>query len=162
MVNPELLLRTDVYDEFLDHAVQVSISDLQEALKQWPGVFWNSYSQKYGIKIKEFPYEARNGFFIDIKERLATHRFTSSGIVRRDRLFEEKEYEKIVLEQYRPTWYDIQDAIRCYSVVITSVSNLDEPIAVEKFGLYNSWGSISSTDPFHRPRLIKATWKENQ
>ena len=162
MINPELLLRIAVYHEFLDHAVQVSIEDLQEALKDWPGVFWNSYSQKYGVKIKEFPYEARNGFFIDTKNRVATYRFTSSGIIRRDRLFEEKEYEKIVLKQYQPTWYDSQDAVRCYSVVITSIHKLNKPIAVENFGLYNSWGRISPTDPFHGPRLIKATWKENQ
>jgi hypothetical protein len=160
MTNPELLLRTDVYKEFREHAVQISMNDLHEALVQLPGVFWNAYSQKYGVKIKEFPYEARNGFFIDTGNRVATHRFTSSGIVRRDRIFDEREYEQIVIKPYQATWYDLKDAIRCYSVVITSINKLKEPIAVENFGLYNSWGKVSSTDPFHRPRLIKATWKE--
>ncbi|MHA2031981.1 MAG: hypothetical protein ACW99A_06445 [Candidatus Kariarchaeaceae archaeon] len=161
MKNPELLLRSSIVDEFSYKAVLINLDELIDVLKKWPGVWWNAYSQKYGNKIKEFPYEARNGFFIDINKRMATHRFTSSGIVRRDRIFDEKEYEKIVIEQYQPTWYDIEDAVRCYSVLITSINELDDPIPVENFGLFNSWGRVSSTDLFHRPRLIKATWKEN-
>jgi hypothetical protein len=161
MKNPELLLRTSVVDEFSIGAVQIHIDDLVDALKFWPGVWWNAYSQKYGNKIKEFPYEARNGFFVDMEKRVATHRFTSSGIIRRDRIFDEKEYEKIVPKQYQSTWYDMKDAVRCYSVLITTINELDNPIPVENFGLYNSWGKISSTDQFHRPRLIKATWQQS-
>lgn len=162
MMKPEILLRKTIVEEFRDKSVQVSVDDLELALQKWPGVWWNAYSQQYGIEIKKFPYEARNGFFIDSESRVATHRFRSSGIVRRDKLFEEKEYEKIVLKPYQAAWYDISDAIRCYSVLITSIKKLTQTIEVEEFGLYNSWGRVSSQDQFHRPRLIKATWKDEE
>lgn len=156
--NPELLVRKVIFKDFRESAIQIGISELQKALEHWPGVWWNAYSEKYGFKIKEFPYEARNGFFIDTKQRIATHRFDSSGIARRDQLFTEPDYSKIVLPQYRKTWFDIDDAVRCYSILITKITTLEETISVNSFGLYNSWGRVSNNDKFKRPRLIKATW----
>ena len=162
MEKPEILLRTTVVEEFSYKSTNIALNYIIEALHKWPGVWWNAYSQKYNVEIKKFPYEARNGFFIDVERRVATHRFTSSGIARRDELFEVKEYEKIVLEPYQKLWYDVSDAIRCYSILVTSVKELSKPIEVEKFGLFNSWGKVSSQDQFHRPRLIKATWDEKE
>lgn len=158
---PELLLRTQILDEYKENSVQVEIEDLMEALKSWPGVWWNAYSQQYGVKIKEFPYEARNGFFIDVENRVALYRFESKGILRRDKLFSEPEYAKIVLPAYRERWYDVDDATRCYAVLITKIKELKDPIPVENFGLFNSWGRVSTKDKFHHPRPIKATWRDN-
>ena len=114
MDKPEILLRTTVVEEFSYKSTNIALNYIIEALSKWPGVWWNAYSQKYNVEIKKFPYEARNGFFIDVERRVATHRFTSSGIARRDELFEVKEYEKIVLEPYQKLWYDFSDAWQLY------------------------------------------------
>ncbi|OLS28933.1 MAG: hypothetical protein HeimC2_03710 [Candidatus Heimdallarchaeota archaeon LC_2] len=162
MERPEILLRTTIVEEFAHKSTHITLDEIIKALQNWPGVWWNAYSQKYGIEIKKFPYEARNGFFIDVDKRMATHRFSSSGIVRRDELFEEKEYEKIVLKPYQKLWYDLSDANRCYAVLITSIRKLSTPINVEDFGLFNSWGRVSPQDQFHRPRVIKASWNDEE
>ncbi|MCH8905727.1 MAG: hypothetical protein IH840_01455 [Candidatus Heimdallarchaeota archaeon] len=157
---PELLLRKTITEEYQDlKTVHITLDDLQEALRGWPGVWWNAYSQKYGVQVKLFPYEARNGFFIDIDKRMATHRFTSKGIMRRDQLFDNPNYSKIVIPQYRETWFDLDDATRTYAILITSLVALEDPIPIHKFGLFNSWGKVSSNDHLHHPRLIKASWK---
>ncbi|MHA2090399.1 MAG: hypothetical protein ACW98K_06025 [Candidatus Kariarchaeaceae archaeon] len=156
--NPELLLRLTVLNEYKENAVQATIKDLEEMLEVVPGTWWNAYSQKYGVKIRPFPYPARNGFFIDVEHRLALYRFESKGIMRRDELFDEESYTKIVAPVYRSTWFDVKDATRCYAVLISKIETLATPIPVENFGLYNSWGKVSVADKFHHPRLIKATW----
>ena len=58
MIAPELLLRTTIVEDYSKNSIQASIDDLIEHLKSFPGVIWNAYSQKYGVMIKEFPYEA--------------------------------------------------------------------------------------------------------
>jgi hypothetical protein len=158
MSTPELLLRISILDEYKDYAIQAEIADLEEMLEVMPGTWWNAYSQKYGTKIRPFPYSARNGFFFDIQSRKALYRFESKGIARRDELFHEEDYTKIVPPVYRSTWFDLDDATRCYSVLITSIEKLLKPVPVEDFGLYNSWGKVSTKDKFHHPRLIKPTW----
>lgn len=157
-IQPELLLRKTVLDEYKDHAIQASIEDLQDMLEKYPGTWWNAYSQEYGVKIREFPYEARNGFFIDVDRRVCTHRFISKGISRRDKLLTEDAYTRIVPPVYRETWFDVDDATRTYAVLISDIEKLDVEIPVEEFGLWNSWGKVSKTDKFHHPRLIKPTW----
>ena len=161
MIAPELLLRTTVVEDYSENSIQASIDDLIEHLKSFPGVIWNAYSQKYGVMIKEFPYEARNGFFIDLNTRTCTHRFISKGIMRRDKLFEEDIYKQLVPKIYRPNWFDTNDAIRSYAIIITNIEKLEEEVSVSNFGLFNSWGKVSNGDEFHHPRLIKASWKEN-
>lgn len=159
MENPELLLRKKIYSGYQLNAIQLTIDDLIDKLKESPGVWWNAYSQMYGIQVKEFPYPARNGFFIDAKERIATHRFISKGIARRDTLFEEEIINQLIPDKYKKNWFDYDDAIRCYSVLISNIYKLSKPIAVEEFALFNSWGHISPKDNFHHPRLIKPTWE---
>lgn len=157
-IKPELLLRTSLVDEYKEHAILATIEDLQLMLEDHIGTWWNAYSQEYGVTVREFPYEARNGFFIDVDQRVCTHRFESKGIVRRDKILQDKAYAKIVPPPYRKTWFDLKDATRTYSVLISDIYKLDRPIRVENFGLFNSWGKVSSTDKFHHPRLIKPTW----
>lgn len=160
-IQPELLLRRTVLDEYAENAIQADIDeDMMTFLEDNPAVWWNAYSQKYGTIIREFPYEARNGFFIDVDQRVCTHRFESKGIVRRDTILEDKVYRSIVPPVYRKNWFDYRDAIRSYAVLISNIEPLDKPIAVEEFGLYNSWGKVSSRDKFHHPRLIKPTWEK--
>ena len=158
-MQPELLLRTKILEEYKEHAIQASMSDLFEVLEHQPGVWWNAYSQKYGVNIRLFPYEARNGFFIDTERKVCTHRFESKGIVRRDTILHEKIYQALVPEIYRSNWYDTKDASRTYAVLITKLEELPQEISVTEFGLFNSWGKVSIRDQFHHPRLIKPTWK---
>jgi len=154
-----MFLRKTVLDEYAEHAIQADLDkDIIPFLEDNPGVWWNAYSQEYGVTIREFPYEARNGFFIDVDRRVCTHRFLSKGIVRRDKILEEKVYRSIVPPIYRSNWFDLQDATRTYSVLIIDIEPLEKEVAVENFGLYNSWGKVSSRDQFHHPRLIKPTW----
>ena len=155
METPEMLLRQIIFEDYLEGAVQIKVEDLEDLLKEWPGVFWNAYSMTYGFLIKPFPYPARNGYFVDMESRTATHRFTSKGIVRRDLILKEENYLQIVPEAYRQTWFDLDDAVRCYSVVITSIEDIEDPIKIENFGLYGSWGKVSRRDRLQRPRLIK-------
>ncbi len=152
----EILLRDKVFEDYLEHAVQISISDLESYLKDWPGVWWNAYSMVYGQLIKPFPYTARNGFFVDVDRRVATHRFLSKGIIRRDRILKDDAYLQIVPDEYKETWFDKQDAIRTYAVIISAIKPLDKEIPMEDFGLYKSWGKVSTRDRIQRPRLIKA------
>ncbi|MDH5404264.1 MAG: hypothetical protein OEZ01_12610 [Candidatus Heimdallarchaeota archaeon] len=159
MNQPELLLRTTLVEKYKENAILAHISDIEEMLEFLPGTWWNAYSQVYGVKIREFPYSARNGFFIDVDKRVCTHRFISKGIVRRDTILNDDDLTKIVPNVYRPTWFDYDDAVRCYSILITAVTELPNPVPVEIFGLYNSWGRISNKDVFHHPRLIKPTWE---
>lgn len=154
-MQPELLLNLNISEEYLDHAIQIGLEELEEALINKPGVFFNAYAQQYGILIKEFPYVARNGFIIDAEKRIATHRFESKGIARRDELFEDSDLIQLIPEIYKKNWFDRKDAIRCYSILITKIEKLDTPIAVENFGLWNSWGKVAPRDRFNRPRLIK-------
>ena len=161
MIAPELLLRTTIVEDYKEKSIQASIEKLIEHLEKFPGVIWNAYSQKYGVMIKEYPYEARNGFFIDLDNKTCTHRFISKGIMRRDKLFGEDIYKQLVPKIYRNNWFDINDAIRSYAIIITNIVKLKEEIPVTEFGLFNSWGKVSSRDEFHHPRLIKASWKEN-
>ncbi|MCY3412908.1 MAG: hypothetical protein INQ03_14820 [Candidatus Heimdallarchaeota archaeon] len=152
---PEMLLRTTIFEEYAEKTIQISIDDLQRYLSQgWIGVFWNAYSMPYAFKIKPFPYPARNGYFVDIEDRVATHRFISKGIIRRDMILHEKAYEKIIPTEYRETWYDTNDAVRTYAVIITEISKLDTNIAIEDFGLFKSWGKVSKRDLLQRPRLV--------
>ena len=162
LTSPEILLRLDVLDDYSENAIQASIKDLEEMLEEFPATWWNAYSQKYGIKIREYPYPARNGFFIDVDKRLAIYRFQSKGIGRRDKFLEDTTLTPLVPHIYRKNWFDYYDAIRCYSVLISRVEKLPKPIPVEVFGLYNSWGRVSGKDQFHHPRLIKATWDVTQ
>ena len=158
-MQPEIFLRKDVLEEYAENAIQASISDLTDHLENSPGVFWNAYSQKYGVHIRDYPYEARNGFFIDTERRVCTHRFLSKGIVRRETILKEEIYQQLVPKIYRPTWFDLKDAVRSYVVLITEIEELPKEIPVEEFGLFNSWGKVSSRDQFHHPRLIKPSWK---
>lgn len=153
--NAELLLRTKIFEDYLEGAVQLNLCDLQNYLKKWPGVWWNAYSMIYGQLIKPFPYTARNGFFVDINRRVATHRFHSKGIIRRDLILNDKGYLQIVPEEYKSTWFDVKDAIRTYAIIISEISPLDEDIPIEEFGLFKSWGRVSKNDRIQRPRLIK-------
>lgn len=152
-----MLLRKVIFEDYSEGAVQIQINDIEELLKEWPGVFWNAYAMTYGFLIKPFPYPARNGYFVDIDHRIATHRFISKGIVRRDLILNDETYLQIVPEPYKKTWYDLDDAVRCYSIIISSIKELDNPIPIENFGLFGSWGKISKRDRLQRPRLIKAT-----
>ena len=154
MDNAELLLRDKIYEGYSENTVQISISDLERYLETWPGVWWNAYSMVYGQLIKPFPYTARNGFFVDAERRVATHRFLSKGIIRRDRILNDDAYLQIVPEEYKASWYDKKDAIRTYSVIISAIKLLDQEIPMEDFGLYKSWGKISRNDRIQRPRLI--------
>lgn len=157
-IQPELLLRQTVLEEYKENAIQATIDDLLEVLEHQPGVWWNAYSQTYGTMIREFPYEARNGFFIDVNKRVCTHRFISKGIVRRDKVLDDPIYAPLVPEIYRDTWFDFKDATRTYAVLITQIEELPKLVPVEEFGLFNSWGKVSPKDKFHHPRLIKPTW----
>lgn len=159
LVLPELLLRTTVLEEYKEYAIQASIADLETVLKEQAGVWWNAYSQAYGVTVRKFPYEARNGFFINADRKVCTHRFESKGIVRRDTILSEKVYQKLVPEIYRPRWFDLKDASRTYSVLISKIVPLSHEISVTEFGLYNSWGKVSGRDKFHHPRLIKPSTK---
>jgi hypothetical protein len=154
-MQPELLVNLNISDEYIDQAIQISLEDLEEVLIKKPGVFLNAYAQGYGILIKEFPYAARNGFFINAEKRIATHRFESKGIARRDGFFEDADLIQLIPEIYKKNWFDIKDAIRCYSILITKIEKLDTPIPVGNFGLWNSWGKVAPRDRFNRPRLIK-------
>ena len=155
MDNPEMLLRLKVFEDFQEGAVQIQLDELEKSLLEWPGVFWNTYAMKYGFMVKPFPFPARNGYFVNMSDRTATHRFISKGIVRRDLILQEENYLKIVPEAYRETWFDRDDAIRCYSVIVTKIDKLENPIPIESFGLFQSWGKISKRDRLQRPRLIK-------
>ena len=154
-MQPELLVNLKVSKEYIDHAIQAKLEDLEEVLINKPGVFLNAYAQGYGVLIKEFPYDARNGFIIDAEKRVATHRFESKGIARRDQLFEDEDLIQLIPDLYKINWFDKQDAIRCYSILVTKIEKLDNPILVGNFGLWNSWGKVGSGDRFNRPRLIK-------
>ena len=154
-MQPELLLNLKISEEYLDHAIPITLEDLEDFLISKPGVFFNAYAQGYGILVKEFPYEARNGFIIDAENRVATHRFESKGIARRDQFFEDAELIQLIPEIYKKSWFNREDAIRCYSILITKIIRLNTPIGVENFGLWNSWGKVAPRDRFNRPRLIK-------
>ena len=160
VIQPEIFLRIKVLEEYSENAIQADLeSDIIPFLEDHPGVWWNAYAQVYGVNIREFPYEARNGFFIDTERRVCLYRFESKGILRRDSTFSDDVYRSVVPPIYRPTWFDPSDASRTYAVLISKIERLSVEIPVEEFGLYNSWGKVSSKDQFHHPRLIKPTWE---
>ena len=158
-MQPELLLNLEISNDYLDHAIQIGLDDLQEFLIDKPGVFYNAYAQAYGILVKEFPYAARNGFIIDAEKRMATHRFESKGIARRDELFDDMDLIQLITDIFKNNWIYKDDAIRCYSILIIKIDKLDNPIPVGNFGLWNSWGKVAPRDRFSRPRLIKPDHK---
>ena len=155
---PELLLREDIFEDFIENSIQLRIIDLMGYLENWEGVWWNAYSLEYGREVKPFPFDARNGFFVDTQKRVATHRFQSGGITRRDMIPQEEEYMKIVPPEYRSSWFDTRDARRSYAVLITEIKKII-PIQIEEFGLFQSWGKVSSNDRIQRPRLIQPNFQ---
>ncbi len=157
---PELLVNLMNPPEYAENAIQASIYDIIDKINKDGASWWNCPSMYYGIRVKDFPYPAKNGFFVDISLRIATHRFESTQIIRRDKLFDRK-YEMYVPDIYKPRWYDPKDAVRTYSILITSIRELKDPIDIENFGIFNSWGKISKNDKLTSPRLIKPDWSNN-
>jgi len=150
---PAILVRLQIPDEYRIGAVQLSIDQISQFLQERPAFLLNVYAQKIGVEIKEFPYSPKVGYFVDIQKRVATHRFLCKGIERRDLIFGEKYFQPLVHENYRFSFFNLQDAQRSYVIPITEIRKI-KPVAISDFQLWESNGLVSDSDALHHPRPV--------
>ncbi len=149
-------MRIQIPEEYRINARQITVSQLIAHLSlPRPAVIFNYYAQAYGVEIKDFKYLPKGGFLVDMETRHATHFFECKGIERRDKIISENIYQPLVPEIYREAWFDLKDARRSYAVFISFIHELENPIPVESFPLYESKGNVTPTDELHHPRPVE-------